>query len=658
MDKILWRPTEEQIKDSNMYQFILYVNKRYNLNIHKYSELHYWSIKHRDKFWISIIEFFNVIFSNNWDKVIENPNKTMFGTKWFVGANLNFAENLLRHRNDNIALISVNEIHKRIEITYNQLYSFVASFAYSLRELGVKSGDRVAGFVSNTIEPVIAMLACSSIGAIWSSCSPDFGIKGVLDRFEQIQPKILIAVEEYSYGGKKFDCREKISEIVSSIKSIEKVILIPFNNDVMESVSVGVSVSIENKYFNDYLDKQNAELVFEQLPFDHPLYIMYSSGTTGKPKCIVHGQGGTLLQHLKELGLHTDLKKEDVITYYTTCGWMMWNWLISSLAIGSTVLLYDGNPAFPLADTLWKLAEKENVTIFGTSPKFLTFCEKTELDIKKKFRLNNLKVILSTGSTLSEENFNYVYEKIKSDVRLSSISGGTDIISCFMLGNPMLPVFEGEIQSIGLGMDVQVFNEKSIPVIDEKGELVCVQAFPSRPIYFWNDESNQKYYNSYFNFFPGIWRHGDFIKITKNGGIVVYGRSDATLNPGGVRIGTAEIYNVVENIDYIVDSLVVGLNINNDVEIYLFVALRDGKMLNKKIESEIKNTIRKLTTPRHVPSKIIQVNEIPRTISGKKVELTVTRILNREEIDNKDALANPQSLDEFYAIAKNILTNN
>ena len=574
----------------------------------------------------------------------------MPGAGWFEGAELNFAENLFRFRDDHIALISIREKHPTIKLSYKELYNLVSRCAEGLKNLGVKRGDRVAGFVTNYPESVIAMLAATSLGAIWSSTSPDFGIEGVFDRFSQIEPKILLAIESYNYGGKQIDCSEKIDKLLEKIPSIEKVIFINEFVDLKIPKKEKQDKVLTSKYihFNELINNTSTDIKFEQLPFSHPIYIMYSSGTTGKPKCIVHGAGGTLLQHFKELHLHTDLKREDKVAYYTTCGWMMWNWLVSGLQLGASIVLIDGSPAFPSNEVLWKKIQEERITIFGTSPKYLSSIEKTGLIPKDKFNLESLRTILSTGSPLSEENFSWVYKNVKSDLQLSSISGGTDIISCFMLGCPILPVYSGEIQCRGLGMKVEAYDENGYPVIDEKGELVCTEPFPSSPIYFWNDPENEKYTSAYFIKFPNVWHHGDFIKITQNGGVIVFGRSDATLNPGGVRIGTAEIYRIVESIDEVVDSLVVGQNWNNDVRIILFVVLKNDIQINKNLIEKIKTKIRIAATPRHVPALIHQINEVPHTISGKKVELAVTRILNGELVDNKEALANPDSLEQFY----------
>ncbi|MEP0861656.1 MAG: acetoacetate--CoA ligase [Ignavibacterium sp.] len=646
MSELLWSPSVDRISKANITKFISFLSEKEKINLSNYHQLYNWSINNIEKFWKYVWEFSGIKYKKNFEKVL--IDKGIKDSNWFVGSEINFAENLLRFDDDKTALISYRENYPPVKITYAQLNSFVQKVSNALREFGIEKSDRVAGYVANVPEAVIAMLATTSIGAIWSSTSPDFGIEGVVDRFGQIEPKILFATRSYFYGGKHIDNLEKILEVKKRITSIEKVILIDeyYNFNSSPQNSFGKNDIIN---FSELLKHSEKKIEFTYSGFDHPVFIMYSSGTTGKPKCIVHGAGGTLLQHYKELALHTDLKREDTITYFTTCGWMMWNWLVSSLQIGATIVLIDGNPAYP-NDRLWKIIEEEKINIFGTSPKYLTLIEKSGLIPKEKFNLSSLKTILSTGSPLTDSNFHWVYKNVKDDVLLSSISGGTDIISCFMLGCPILPVYSGEIQCRGLAMKVEAWDESGKSLIEEKGELVCTAPFPSRPIYFWNDEDGMKYHNAYFNYYPGVWRHGDYIKITKNGGVVVYGRSDSTLNPGGIRIGTAEIYKVVESLEEIVDSLVVGKNTNGDVEVILFVVTKNNQILGEELIHKIKNEIRRATTPRHVPSIIIQIKEVPYTISGKKVEIAVTKILNGEKVDNKEALANPKSLEQFLHI--------
>lgn len=642
MKSPIWEPSEERQKSANMTRFIAFVNERHGKNFDSYDELYNWSITNLADFWASVWEFVEIKASKSYATVMA-PAKRMMDTKWFPGAQLNFAENLLQYRDGKTALIFKGEAQEAFRMTYAELYDQVARLAKSLRDIGVKAGDRVAAFMPNMMETVIAMLASTSIGAIWSSCSPDFGIKGVLDRFKQTEPKVLFTANGYSYNGKAFDSLERITDILKELPSVEKVVVVPYTEKRADINRIPNSV-----HYQDFLSEDSGlEIQFEQLPFAHPLYIMYTSGTTGLPKCMVQGAGGILINHLKELKLHTDVRREDTIFYFTTCGWMMWNWLVSALALGATVLLYDGSSFYPDPGALWKLAQEEKMTIFGTSARYLAEVERRKLKPGKEYDLSHLRAILSTGSPLPTESFEFVYREIKQDVLLASISGGTDINGCFLLGNPIGPVYAGELQCRGLGMKVEAFDAEGNSVIGQKGELVCTAPAPSMPIYFWNDEDNQKYQSAYFVVYPNVWTHGDYIEITESGGAIIYGRSDATLNPGGVRIGTAEIYRQVESLEEIADSIVVGQEWENDVRVILFVKLAEGIALTEDLIKKIKTTIRQNTTPRHVPAKIIAVPDIPYTINMKKVEKAVRNVIHSEPVPNIDALANPASLELY-----------
>jgi acetoacetyl-CoA synthetase len=664
---LLWEPARGHAMQSHMYAFLTRVAQRNNLTapdeqrgfVPAWEELRTWALTNRSEFWEELVRFASIEFSTPPQRTCDD--RGMLETKWFPGARLNYARHLLRNDDDAPAIIAQTEQGRRRTISHHQLRAEVARCAAALRAAGVQRGDRVAGFMPNIPETVIAMLAAASIGAIWSSCSPDFGVRGVLDRFGQIAPAVLFAADGYHYGGKRFELLDRIAEMLEQLPSVRKLVAIPaldanpdhaaFDGRLVDHFD---ELAVGWRAFLGPADGPVPPLTFDEVPFDHPLFIMYSSGTTGVPKCIVHGHGGTLVQHMKELMLHSDLRAGDRIFYYTTCGWMMWNWLVSGLGTGAAIVLFDGSPTQPAADVLWDMAARLGVTHFGTSPKFLAACQKLELRPGQVHDLSVLRCVLSTGSPLSIEQFVWVYENVKRDVQLSSISGGTDIISCFMLGNPLLPVYAGEIQCRGLAMDVQAWSADGHPVLGEKGELVCVQAFPSQPVGFWNDPDGSKYRKAYFEHFPGVWRHGDYIEITDTGGIIVYGRSDATLNPGGVRIGTAEIYRLVESIPEVADSVVTARRTNDDEEICLFVVLRPGLTLDDGLVQRIRDTIAAGATKRHVPRHIRQVDAVPYTISGKKVELAVQQILHGEEVKNRDALANPDSLAQYRDILKRV----
>jgi acetoacetyl-CoA synthetase len=567
----------------------------------------------------------------------------MPGAKFFPNARLNFAENLLRRRDDADALVFWGEDKVKRRLSFRALYDQVSQCAQALAALGVGEGDRVAGYLPNMPEAVIAMLATTSLGAVWSSASPDFGVKGVLDRFGQIEPKVLFAAEGYYYNGKAFDCLEKIEAILNDMPSVTRAVIVPYTRDTR-----GRTLPVRAIGWSEFLeDREPGEIAFRRVPFNHPVYVMFSSGTTGVPKCIVHGVGGTLLQHLKELRLHSDVKDDDRVFYFTTCGWMMWNWVVSALGCNATVLQYDGSPFHPSGNILFDYADAERITLFGTSAKWIDAVHKAGLEPMKTHKLASMRVMTSTGSPLAPESFDYVYQHIKRDVCLSSISGGTDIVSCFALGNPIGPVWRGELQTRGLGLRVEVFDDAGTPIRAQKGELVCTAPFPCMPIYFWNDPEGAKYRGAYFERFPGIWCHGDYVELTEHDGLIIHGRSDAVLNPGGVRIGTAEIYRQVEQASEVVESLVIGQDWDNDVRVVLFVKLRDGLTLDDALRDRLKKQIRQNASPRHVPALIIQVADIPRTKSGKIVELAVRDVIHGRAIKNREALANPEALELY-----------
>jgi len=659
----LWRPGPDRVARANLTAFIQHIRERQPAGpgaVRDYPSLYRWSVERPDAFWPEVWRFCGVVAEHRegrdpWDQVVivldrMAPPDPELGPRWFPGARLNFAENLLRYNDDQPAIVFWNEQGRQRELSYGELNAMVARVAQALADEGVTVGDRVAGFLPNLPEAVIAMLATTSLGAIWSSCSPDFGAGGVLDRFGQIQPKVLFCADGYRYAGKEIDSLARVCEVREKIPSIRRVVVVPYLR--ADPKISGISDAL---LWSDWIARRagrpTAVSPFRRTAFDHPIYIMYSSGTTGLPKCMVHGAGGTLLQHLKQLVLHTDLRREDRIFYFTTCGWMMWNWLVSSLAVGATVVLYDGAPLSP-PTMLWDMAAEEGITIFGTSAKYLALSEKEGLEPARTHDLRALRAILSTGSPLSSGSFDFVYQKIKSDVHLESISGGTDIVSCFALGNPIAPVWRGELQTRGLGMSVEVFDERGRPIREQEGELVCTRPFPSMPVAFWGDPTGAKYRQAYFEHFPGVWRHGDWARLTEHDGLIILGRSDATLNPGGVRIGTAEIYRQVESIPVVLESLVVGQDWQGDVRIVLFVRLRDGGGLTDDLARRIKQRIRELASPHHVPRKIVAVADIPRTISGKITELAVRDMIHGRPVHNRDALANPAALELFRDLAE------
>ena len=642
----VWTPSDARIHQANITGFMAFAAEYHGFQGKDYDALYRWSVHNAPEFWAALWEFTQVRHSAPYHQVVDSLQR-LPGASWFAGAELNFAENLLRAcEHDELkhkpALIFHGENGARREISYQSLYDQVSQLTQYLEALGIQPGDRIAAFMPNTIETVIAMLATTALGAIWSSCSPDFGINGVFDRFGQIEPRILIATDGYFYNGKTLSTLDRVAAIADKIPAIEQVLVVPFASLADES---NIQPIAKAQLWQNVITRYQAKpIAFRQLPFDHPLYIMYSSGTTGVPKCIVHSAGGTLIQHLKEHLLHTDLNQHDTLFYFTTCGWMMWNWLVSGLAEGATLVLFDGSPFYPKPDVLWDIAEKEGISIFGTSAKYIAALEKEGVKPRESHQLSLLKAVLSTGSPLAHESFDYVYRDVHPDVCLSSISGGTDIISCFALGNPVLPVYRGQLQCRGLGMAVEIYNDQAQPVYGEKGELVCTQAFPSCPIGFWNDTNNEKFHKAYFAQYDNIWAHGDYGEITPEGGVIIHGRSDAVLNPGGVRIGTAEIYRQVEKVAGVLESIAVGQQWQDDVRVILFVRLAEGIELTEDLIKEIKHTIRANTTPRHVPAKVIPVSDIPRTISGKIVEVAVRNVIHGDPVKNTDALANPEAL--------------
>ena len=649
----IWQPSAQRIAGTRLTAFMAAAGERWNRRLAgaDYPAVHAWSIEHPEEFWASIWEFGEV--RGEMGATVVTDREKMPGAQWFPEARLNFAENLLRRRDDADALVFWGEDKVTGRASHAELYHAVAQTAAALRGMGVAKGDRVAAYLPNVPAAVVAMLATASIGAIFSSASPDFGVQGVLDRFGQIEPKVLFACDGYWYNGKLIDCLGKVAESSARLPSLERVVIVPYagGSGDIGALTHGMSLA---EFLAPFAGER--DIRFARLPFDHPLYIMYSSGTTGVPKCIVHCAGGALLQHLKEHQLQSDVHVDDRLFYFTTCGWMMWNWLVTGLASGATLLLYDGSPFIGRGSILFDYADAEGMTHFGTSAKFIDAIAKIELRPRQTHRLDHLRAMFSTGSPLVAEGFDYVYANIKQDIQLASVSGGTDIISCFVIGNPNGPVYRGEIQCAGLGMAVEVFNDAGQPVRNEKGELVCTRPFPVMPIGFWNDADGSKYHAAYFERFDNVWCHGDFAERTAHDGFIIYGRSDATLNPGGVRIGTAEIYRQVEKLGEVVESLVIGQDWppgnSGDVRVVLFVKLRDGLLLDEALTSLIKQVIRDNTTPRHVPAKVLQVSDIPRTKSGKIVELAVRNVVHGAAVKNVEALANPEALDHFRARAE------
>ncbi len=643
----LWQPSEERSRAAAITGFMNLVNERHDKQFATYNELYEWSVDRIPEFWAAVWDYVGVKASRGYDAVVDDVNR-MPGTQWFMGARLNFAENLLRYKDERTAFIFRGETQKTVRMSYAQLYATVGRLARSLRDIGVKPGDRVAAYMPNMIETAVAMLASTSIGAVWSSCATDIGAGAAVERFGQIKPKVLVTVDGYFYKGRAFDSLGSAAEIAQGVPSIEKVIVAGYREGNADITRIRNSI-----HYDDFLSAGTPEIQFEQLPADHPVFIMFSSGTTGKPKCMVQGSAGILVNQLKELIIHTDLKRDDIHFFITTCSWMMWNWMLSSLATGNTLILYDGNPAYPDAGAMWKLIQDERVTMFGCSASYINFLRSENVRPVNDYDLSSLKEIWQTGSPLSAEGFEYVYREIKKALHFNSSSGGTDINGCFFTGSPIQPVYAGELQGPGLGMKVKAYDENGRPVFDRQGELVCEAAAPPMPLYFSDDPDGKKYREAYFDVYPGVWRHGDYIVVhSDTGGATFYGRSDSVLKPSGVRIGTAEIYNVVERLPEVADSLAIGQTREGEQRILLFVKPAEGFGLTAELESKIRASLREQASPRHVPARILEVLDIPYTLNMKKVESAVTNVIHGRPVVNRDALVNPESLDHYQRITE------